>query len=769
MNRAFAAQNGSDVVVNADNSAIGDANAASYLAAIDAMPEVRDSARLGGVFLEEITADGKVSDALNTGSASAKLLDQTAIDDVGKFRLLHGRLPVEGRADEVVVNPTLLAATGWKVGDTIPKLRLYHWTDLDENGEPDPTKGSEIAPLHIVGEVIRPEEFLDDASSRQPQIYLYPAFGAAYPDSAFYTNDYIRLVGGREATVAFRAKVQALAATYENNQFYFVSVADGLDRAQQALRPQIVAWLLLAAVSFGAAILIVAQTIGRRLFADNRDLGNLHALGMTRREVTLSGILQAVTIALATVVIAVILGLLSSRFTPLGAMHDVEPHIGLRADTVVLLGGGLVMMLVLAALTWIPAHATATAATSATDAEQRQLHSRPSRVIAALTRTGAPPTMVVGSGFALQGGRDRASVRVRGIFATAALAVAVLVTAVAFSGDLHHLVGTPRLYGWDWDVGIVNSFGSIPDDAITAAKSRAEVGDIAGFTMGSATIDGHVVATVGIDQLRGTVFPTLDRGHRPLSDGEIVLGELTLSDLHKSVGDSVDVETSAGKHTLTIVGVATFPELGPNHLSGTALGRGAAVTVNVLPAISDYAAGRYSGMFIRLDQHHDNPAAVAALQAFVIPLGCTTGCFVTDLRPAQLKGYSDLGNIWLPFVVVLGLLFLISLAYGILWATAVRNRDLRILTALGFGRWQIAATITWQALTIAVIALVGGTALGLIAANAAWHVFTDRLGIRPSTWSSPLELGIVWAAVLVGAVLVGLCAVPGATRTRPLQ
>jgi ABC-type antimicrobial peptide transport system permease subunit len=118
---------------------------------------------------------------------------------------------------------------------------------------------------------------------------------------------------------------------------------------------------------------------------------------------------------------------------------------------------------------------------------------------------------------------------------------------------------------------------------------------------------------------------------------------------------------------------------------------------------------------------------------------------------------------------VLGLLFAISLAHGILWSAGIRNRDLRILTALGFGRWQIAATIAWQALTIAIISLAAGTALGEISSNAGWHLFTDRFGIDPGTWSSALQLLTIWATVLVGAVVAGLCAMPAATRMRQLR
>ena len=649
--------------------------------------------------------------------------------------------------------------------------------DVDDNGEPVASKGTPIGALHIVGEVRRPEEFLDDASDRSPQIYLPPAFGVAFPEASYYSNDFIRLVGGRAATASFRAKVQALAATYGDDQANFVAIQDALDRAGQALRPQIVAWLLLAAVSFVAALAIVGQTIRRRMFAENRDLADLHSLGMTRRDLTLLGVLQAATIAFAALCAAVALAVASSLFTPIGSTHGTDPDRGLRVDPAVMIGGAMVMLLALVLLSFAPARRAAWTAAPASGPNPRspsgwprrpvdRINGRRSRAVSALARAGCPPTLVVGSGFALQPSRDVSAARLRGVFSTVVLAIGVLVVAVAFSADLDHLVKTPREYGWNWDVGITANFGSVPDDTVARIAARPEVAAAAGFTEGSVSVDGTDVPAIGIEQLRGTVFPTMDTGRPVQSASDIVLGSLTLGALHKSVGDSVAVTTPAGTRSLTIVGTATFPGIGANRFAATGLGSGAVVPVDVLPSPADESHGRFGGMFITLDPTLDRTAAIASLHQYVLPFGCGAGCFVTDLRPLQLKGYSDLGNIWAPFVVVLGLLFAISLAHGILWSAGLRNRDLRVLAALGFSRWQLAATIAWQAITIALVSVVVGLGAGLLASNAGWHVFTDRFGIDPGTSTSARQLAIIAAAVVAGAAVVGLGAVPGVIRTR---
>ena len=53
---------------------------------------------------------------------------------------------------------------------------------------------------------------------------------------------------------------------------------------------------------------------------------------------------------------------------------------------------------------------------------------------------------------ALEPGRGRTAVPVRTTIVTAALAIATVTAALVFAASLDHLVTTPRLYGWNWDV-----------------------------------------------------------------------------------------------------------------------------------------------------------------------------------------------------------------------------------------------------------------------------------------------------------------------------
>ena len=57
----------------------------------------------------------------------------------------------------------------------------------------------------------------------------------------------------------------------------------------------------------------------------------------------------------------------------------------------------------------------------------------------------------------------RTAVPVRSMIAGAAIAVAVLTGVVTFVSSLDHLLATPRLYGWNWDLTIGDGYG--PTDA----------------------------------------------------------------------------------------------------------------------------------------------------------------------------------------------------------------------------------------------------------------------------------------------------------------
>ncbi|HUP75211.1 MAG TPA: ABC transporter permease [Acidimicrobiales bacterium] len=768
LSRARDQGNAADVVVHADQASMGLEDSEAYLDAVAALPGVESAARLDGVSLAEVNDDGSLAERLYFSSALGKLADQRAVDTVEKLDLREGRMPAPDRADEVVVTPKTLSVTGWRVGEVVTSLRVFRLDEFTEDLNPDPAKGTPLT-LTIVGVGERPHQLLGEEASRYPQIYLFPAFAVQFPDSTYYISNYIRIDGGKAAVAEFRDDVREIAATYPDSQFLFDSMHDGYAEVQDALRPQLVAVWLLAGVLFIAGLLLAAQAIGRQIVANNRDLSDLRALGMTPHELGWLGVLQGWTVSTAAAVVALVVAWLSSAFTPLGTTHDFEPEPGLRFDATTLVFGSVLIALALAVTSYASARRLAGGAASRGVASaDAALRDRPSRVVSAFSRAGLPPTMVTGARFALQPGIGRSATPVRSVLASVVLATTVLVVVMAFSADLKHLVDTPRQYGWDWDVAAVNDFGSIPDEAVDEVTALPEVGALAGFSQGSLRVGGLSVAAVGIDQITGTVFPTLIEGRVPQSEDDIVLGRLTMDDIDASIGDRIEVGTDDGVTTMTIVGVATFPALGATSLSETSLGDGAATVASVLPP-SD-GQGKYNGIFIRLDPSNDRDEAMNSLREYFAELGCADSeCFLTDSRPGRLSGYAKLGALWVPFAIVLGVLLVISLSHGIATATRARRRDLAILSALGMRRSQTGLIVVWQAITTVSLAVVIALPVGIVGASIGWRFFTDRFGIRPPISVPVAQLVLLVLAGLVSAIVVGLAFVPNARRVRTID
>src|SRR5439155_25368605 len=144
------------------------------------------------------------------------------------------------------------------------------------------------------------------------------------------------------------------------------------------------------------------------------------------------------------------------------------------------------------------------------------------------------------------------AVPVRTTILGSALAIATVVAAVSFAASLDHLVSTPRLYGWSWDVRVTTS-GDSPQQSVALARSVDHELDTSQLVKAySATVisridvDGVTATAVGVRLGRGTVEPTIVAGRAPRADGEIALGAKTLDRIGASIGDSVHVHPDAG-------------------------------------------------------------------------------------------------------------------------------------------------------------------------------------------------------------------------------
>jgi ABC-type lipoprotein release transport system permease subunit len=766
--RLLEAQNTADAAVGVDATAMDPEAAVAFADAIDRLPDVASASRMAGVELDEVLPDGTFNPALRSNSGLGFLYD-AAVNELSRFRVLEGRLPAPDQPDEVMINRVMVDRTGWRVGDTIDSLRLYRLEDVDQNGEPVPAKGEPLQ-LRVVGIAARPDELLVERGDRIPRVFLPPAFGDAHPDSWFYINEYVKLRNGKTDAGALHDGVDALVAETPNAYTAISNVDDGRRAVAQALRPQVVGLWLLALVMLTAGALIAVQAIGRQIQSRERDLPILRALGMSRSQRTGLGVAHAATVAVTATAVALLVGFASSVFTPGGSTHEIEPHPGLTFDAAVLLplAGVLLVMTVAGSIipVWRLAHRSERAQVAA--AELGGVN-RPSRLADWVATRTPSPAAAIGVRMALQPGRGRTAAPVRSVMASIMIAVAVLATSIGFANNLDRFVNTPRLYGWDWDIGVGSAFGKLPADGLDAVMERPEVAAAAGLAFGDIRIDGETVPAVGVDLLRGTVFPTLDSGRLPQSDQEIVLGRRTLRRLHRHVGDTVDVETPQGEGQMTIVGIATFPALGTARFQQTSLGDGAATVASAFASPDDEGADKYNYVFIRGAPGSDLASPSAELRSFFLELGCNEACYTTDLRPESLSGYGRLGPLVAPFALGLGALLAVSLVHGVVASVRARRRDLAILHAIGFTHRQTGAAVIWEAATLATGALLIGVPLGLLGSQFAWQLFTGSLGVRPGSVLPLAYFALVVVGVETLAVLIGAAATPLTRRTGPAQ
>ena len=117
--------------------------------------------------------------------------------------------------------------------------------------------------------------------------------------------------------------------------------------------------------------------------------------------------------------------------------------------------------------------------------------------------------------------------------------------------------------------------------------------------------------------------------------------------------------------------------------------------------------------------------------------------------------------------LVVGLLAGAALVHTLVMFVRRSRRQIGVLKTLGFTRGQVLTTVGWHATAIAVIALVIGLPLGIVAGRLTWHAISTSLGVD-TVQSLPLQaIAAMAALVLVVANLAAFAPGVSAARTRP--
>lgn len=757
-----------DVLVNPD---LGTDSALEYRD-VAQLPQVAEAGRVDGLFL----APADLRSEADFGGFGIVLASRgRAGYAFGRSKLLEGRNPNPRRPREVGINPVLAEREQLGVGDRVQAI-VFSDADVERqySGEFASVEeglaairrgelGTRVT-LRVTGIGVGPDEIVTDEGFGDPTMFVTPAFRRRYPQAGIpYWGELVRLRHGASDIPEFRKRVEALVP---GEAIAFETITSVTAKFDRAVRPEVGALAIFAIIIALTGLLVVGQALARQTFLDSVDGPTIRALGGTRGQLFGVAMLRGAVVAGVGAVVAVVVAFLASPLMPVGVARTAEPDPGLAFDTRVLALGFLVVLLATLALAAVPAWRY-----SRMRAAGDAVH--PSRVATALTNAGAPIPAVAGVRMALEPGRGRTAVPVRTTIVSALLAITMVIGAFVVAASLDHLVATPRLYGWNWDVKM-GVFGS---NTGATAKARAGVARVlddapavrrwSTISISDLRLPGGAVPAVGVTTRHGAVFPTLISGRIPRRVDEIALGERTATKLGLSVGDTVTAQGNDDSPTrLRIVGRVVLPGIGTYPGSDkTSLGEGAVVTQAALRTLGpDF----HRDDFVVDFRDRAGPAAragVAAKAREVVGSYDSEELDVAGVRkPSDILSYERVRTTPIVLAVVLALLALATVAHALVTAVRRRRREFAMLETLGFTRRQVSASVAWQATTVAVISLVVGVPLGIVLGRAGWTALANDLGIVPQ----PIVpvVGILLAIPVVIALVNLVAFVPGRLASR---
>ncbi|QJY48470.1 ABC transporter permease [Pseudonocardia broussonetiae] len=673
--------------------------------------------------------------------------------------VLEGRAADPARADEAVVTPGYVEASGRGVGDVVtlalPDPSVVDAAGLADGGSAPPSAGP-VLTVRIVG-VVR-SFVLADRPGDAPVPHPSPGLLAQYRPHLLGTSDQaalqalVRLDGGAAAVPAFQA---ALVALTGRTDIAYLDLS-----AQQAKIGRTLAFESASLLAFGlaalaAATVLVGQAVVRGAGAAAADLRVLRALGMPRRLATAAAAAGPALAGLAGTALGAGAAAAASAWFPFGTAAGFEPDPGPAVDAPVLGAGGAALVLLVVAGAVLAGRPAPSG--SAAGGPQR------SAVAAAAARAGLPVPVLVGTRFALEPGRGRSALPVRPALVGAVAGVLGVLAALTFSAGVSEAADNPdrfgqthRLQAWFGYFGedLGGPAGPVLD-AVAADPDVTGVLDVRDGVVDLRAPGGGAGAARPVTVFTGPPpggrpFPTvLTAGRMPERADEVVLAPGTARDLRARPGDALAAAGPAGAAPLTVTGIGFVPA-GPHN----SYDDGAWLSPEGHAALA--GTFRFHVGLVALRPGAD-AAAVAGRLAGVVGLEPVASPYEAGL----------LRNVEVLPLVLGGFLALLAVgAVGHALATAVRRRrhDVAVLRVLGMTRRQCRAVVATQAAVLAAVGLLFGVPLGLALGRVLWRLVAD---ITPLQYAPPVALLALLLVVPVAVLVAGaLAARPGHLAAR---
>ena len=712
----------------------------------------------------------RFSQAIPIGSINGEYFDQDRVT------VTAGQAANPDRADEFVATALAARLLGWHVGQVIP-MGFY------TNSQSPTSRPLRQLRMTLTGiATFNNEVVLDDVDKYPSYVLFTPALTGPFstgPEEIYYG---LKLTDGAAGAPAVEHEIIRAVPQAVNASFHLTSTVEG--QVNRTVEPEAIALAVFGIIAALATVLIAAQVIARQIQQAGEDTAVLRALGASRPVImgdTLLGLLGAIV---AGSLLAAGVAIALSPLSPIGPVRPVYPSPGPAADLTVLGLGFLGLVAVIGTV------AVVLAARSAADRQARTpgRSVRGSRIARLAAGSGAPVSVLAGIRFALEPGRGRTAVPVRSAMFGAVLAVATVAATLTFGSSLTALVSHPPLYGWNWSYVLQGV--NIPPQSQTLLDHDPLVAGWTGVEFIDLEIAGQVVPAIVTDA-RARVSPPILAGHQPDGRGQLVLGAQTLRELHKRIGDVVDVSYGAPDDAPfyipptreTIVGTSTLPAIGEPQSLHTSMGTGALIPSSIAPPALQkaltYQNATLNGpaaALVQLKNGVSPSAGLASLQRIAqagtrafeeLPSSLYTGQSVYVLPvqyPAEIENYRSIGAT--PALLAAGLAAGAVIALGLTLMASVRRRrrDLALLKTLGLTRRQLANSVAWQSSAVIVAGIVAGIPAGVALGRWLWILFAEQIYAVPSATVPVLSLCYVALGALVLANLVA--AFPGRSASR---
>ena len=480
----------------------------------------------------------------------------------------------------------------------------------------------------------------------------------------------------------------------------------------------------------------------------------------TRRQRAAINGYPALLIASGGALLAVVGAIAASPLFPFGVARRADPNPGVHVDWLVLAVGVVAVALLIGSIAFVAALRSTRRSSLDLDAGARR---RPSRIVEHAARAGLAPTATNGLRMAVEPGRGRTAVPVRSAYLGAVFGVAGLTAVLMFASSVQHLAATPRLYGWTADFAATDqNFGNEPGNSCGridyGLTHTAGIAAVASVCTQTVQLDGHPVTGYGFTSLRGTIAPEIVHGRAPRTaprDRARISHPPRPQQTHRRHRPSQRPQQP--RTSTASSDRSCSPPSSPNRPSRTARRSPTRVSNE---SSTPTTTSRY--FLVRF--------APGANRTAIEHRIATKPQLASPTRPAVPPEVDRLRQIdWFPTTLAALLAGLALLAVGHALVTAVRRRrrDLALLKTLGFNRRQVAATVAWQATTLATVGLIIGIPAGLALGSIVWRPVANNVGVSTTATIPTLALLLTIPAVLVLVNLIAYFPAHAAARTRP--